>query len=848
MYITFKPCDINDVNIDEQKNYILQHKIATLNLIEAQLFAAKKEDKNSAINVEPGWIGYKSTIIANILENLQLEIHDLHICYEDKLPNQTTNLKGGIMLKTLKAESCDENWVLGLNVNQQSSFKVIELDQFSIYLDSFVDTPESNQYPEVIGKNQDIDHAYIINPISLNIKMKKDLSSFSLNKNTNPRIICDLSSNDIEVNINEVQFQQAIICYKKITFLKTLVKSRLYRPLVPIKTNRRAWWLYACQSFGFLRNHDRKKENIGTENLKYIKLYKQMLSDQNFTLSEEQKTFKDYIELERSLEELKILREISLKYLNYNKSEKEFLKTRISLFRWLPQIYNRNKTSGTKSNETSTVNEKNQVDIEDEILKVFDIAVKENSIFKKDAVFAKFHMIINKITFKLFNKNKPVDIVEPIFQIQLKSLTVEIEVRPKSKSFLLCLLLDSLTANVNLNTKKFKLIRTQKSENIDCIFRLEYEKLPNSKETELKMKLNLLETYYDVEAMHKLFNILHQFYYFDDQDEPRDNHVETYQNILASHKNLQVQQTEKPKIKFKFDIASPNISVAFKTSNSDKLLIVMINFHKLSLSNFSSQTMKKDVLYSKTDIQEDLFVTPGSTPKNDSFLALPKNNSENMMEANKESLEIFSFSLKYVKISTCTVGINGNVRADPSFTMEIVKNFTIDLDVLYKNSNGNNQTNELFINGSIINPSFYINEATIFELLLVFNELSTNSNLMFKTFKQTNKSEPEPNKYKIFSSIFCDAIHLNILSLNENVAQLKITGLEAQIDNTSGEIAFTFLFKELLVFNKLTSSDTNLKPVLAIQGRKYSEDFRHIKHDDTVLMHEVSDGKFHRSQ
>lgn len=85
-----------------------------------------------------GWLNYGTSLVTNIIENLELKIRNVHIRYEDSITITNKRFACGITIESLSARSCDSNWLPGFSTNwaqNTSSFKLVELESMTFYWD-----------------------------------------------------------------------------------------------------------------------------------------------------------------------------------------------------------------------------------------------------------------------------------------------------------------------------------------------------------------------------------------------------------------------------------------------------------------------------------------------------------------------------------------------------------------------------------------------------------------------------------------------------------------------------------------------------------------------------------------
>lgn len=188
------PIDLNEWNPEIEQQTELDFKIASLDRLEAKWRAQRETPVTEGsyyASSYSGWLSYGTSLVTNIIENLQLKVNGIHIRYEDGLTIPNQKFACGINIEALSAQSCDSNWVPGQTSNwaqQQVTFKLVELTNFAIYWDPLA------------GNEQ----VYIINPISAKAQLKRDRSETPLRTRSRPRLVCDLIWDEIKITLSDV--------------------------------------------------------------------------------------------------------------------------------------------------------------------------------------------------------------------------------------------------------------------------------------------------------------------------------------------------------------------------------------------------------------------------------------------------------------------------------------------------------------------------------------------------------------------------------------------------------------------------------------------------------------------
>ncbi|EIM83408.1 uncharacterized protein STEHIDRAFT_170692 [Stereum hirsutum FP-91666 SS1] len=195
---------------------------------EARAQAAKRErlenaellhmNRNTAVQSQeetPEQQGLLASLIAKIINNLQVTIKNIHVRYEDKLSVPGHPFAAGLTLAGFSAFSVDENWVPAFIESTAGSIhKLSKLESLAVYIDTDTSSMAGLPYSEAIEKFKAMiasekhakDHQYILKPVSGEgrIVMHKKLD------NETPRFDVQLFFDEIGVLLDDNQYRDAI--------------------------------------------------------------------------------------------------------------------------------------------------------------------------------------------------------------------------------------------------------------------------------------------------------------------------------------------------------------------------------------------------------------------------------------------------------------------------------------------------------------------------------------------------------------------------------------------------------------------------------------------------------------
>lgn len=613
-------------------------------------------------------MNFGTSLITNIVENLQLHIKDVHIRYEDSITIPDYPFCCGLNIDSLTAQSCDMNWIPGFTSNwtqNDATFKLVELNSFSLYLnriseEDFLSKCDSSELKERFEKIiKDSNYEYIVKPVSAQAKLKRDRSDTPLRTRNRPRLTCNLIWNEISLSLNENQYKAIVNGLNGLDDIATYTQYRLLQPKNFIKGNAREWWVYAARCHGFLRHQD--PYLLAKNNIRYIKICKRLIANPNEALSVDDKDFKESIEKERSVDDLRELREICMYLLPHPTEIKpeNSNQGRSMLLHWFPGWWGwygntastpQSNTSTPPSSSSTMPSVEHTATFEDELLNALADTAEPNSILKRDAVFGKFQFLLKKGTLNVFKENFDESKQNEAVQFHFEELTLNIESRPRSGSHFLSLTLGSILVKdfLTLNTEfpdlikpqskdelllKTKMQRSRLSLNVSAqlvednepLFVLEYEHKPLSYNTDYRLliKSRSLDIVYNTDVLSWIFDFLSKPHL---QKARWKLEAMKHKTKMELKKNwndiIEGRLSERKTWTFEIDISAPQILFVENFVDRQGSTIIVIDFGRLQLSNGvpknndrSKDVVKIDETNLEVSIDDDeLFLTPCSTP------------------------------------------------------------------------------------------------------------------------------------------------------------------------------------------------------------------------------------------
>ncbi|GAB6019931.1 hypothetical protein CHUAL_001462 [Chamberlinius hualienensis] len=478
LYILVGPTPKSEYDEESEQEREINAKLAKLDEMEATWrndYEAKEEASYYSSSYS-SWFSYGASFVSNVIENVQLIVKNVHIRFEDSSTVADKPVACGITIDSLIAQSANENWLAQFVQKGEGEItrKLVELQNFSVYWDvnnvklvgnlDFQDLLDSMH--ELLSCKMDSErssHDYVLEPVCAKARIERNCNFNPLKSRRTPRITCDIFLDKFLISLNEIQYGNAVSwCYEFNRFMIAQPYLK-WRPLNPVIGNAGEWWKFSARYT--MEKVSRRKQTRNwdfvlkraKDNVLYVEAYTQHLINP-VTCPNELREHKYRMEQEVDFKELKILRELAMVRVI---SIKEAMKTKDAetksrngaglLQRWFPLWTGWYSASDTESHPELTPDETmfeldtSQV-IEDELLDVLNDSVEEtDSLFRRDFVFARINFTLKSGVFAITSTvSDSSTVTEPLLNLELSSVSLGVELRPRAASTLFDLTLGAL--------------------------------------------------------------------------------------------------------------------------------------------------------------------------------------------------------------------------------------------------------------------------------------------------------------------------------------------------------------------------------------------------------------------
>ncbi|XP_013925695.1 PREDICTED: vacuolar protein sorting-associated protein 13D, partial [Thamnophis sirtalis] len=262
---------------------------------------------------ESYWYSVTASVVTKIVENIELNIQDVHLRFEDGVSNPSQPFAFGICIKNVSMQNATDE-----PVEELMKKKRLDISDFSIYWDSqcslWGDMLPGELQEAMDNSMERRDHDYIVEPVCTSALLKRNCSKEPLRSRNMPRLEFDIQLETIPLKLSQMQYRQIMDFLKELDRKERQLKFRKWRPKVTVTGNCQAWWLFALNAH--LAEIREQKERYSWEfalrrardAVLYTELYCNKLKE--LSLTEEEQEEVERIEDEQTFEELKILREI----------------------------------------------------------------------------------------------------------------------------------------------------------------------------------------------------------------------------------------------------------------------------------------------------------------------------------------------------------------------------------------------------------------------------------------------------------------------------------------------------------------------------------------------------------
>ncbi|XP_072751576.1 intermembrane lipid transfer protein Vps13D isoform X2 [Anoplolepis gracilipes] len=863
LYLVAGPINLDEYDNELEEQAILEYKLSRLDALEARWRADIEHDPGYYASSYSSWLNYGTSLVTNIIENLQLNIKDVHIRYEDNVTLSGDNgIAFGITIGALTTQSCDASWIPGStswNLTD-ASFKLMELDSLSVYWnhvkkDQFFGGLNLGDLAIAMSEYKNMMKRHILSPVNARAHIKRDRTERPLRSINKPRIVVDLLLDEVPLSLTDIQYEEMVKCIKELDRIDRRKQQWRCRPVTPIKQSCKEWWKYAvrCHLGRDTLKPKPSWENLllrAKENVSYVQAYAKLLGTPTSVLPPETKTLKEKVENERNFEELRILRELAMHKVKPAKLQQESNKKMPQghgmLEQWFPQWWG--WYSKTPHSNNGAQNGSSSTTFDGELLDVLADTVNDDTLLRRDTIFGQFNFALVQGAVSLCTAKNGSDGTKTVIELKFERVNLSYESRPRSGSHKFSISLgalylhDFLTQNSTfpilvqpqvVSNGTSSRVRNLSSEKVTKqtphhLFELIYEKRPLHVSVDhlLHMYSQSLDIVYNPTVIYWLIDFIYKPHRSASSNQQlqamkrrtRRQLIKNWEQILDG------DFVYRSSWDLQFKISAPQILLVENFVNFNAA-VVMVDFGKLHLSNYTdlNQVMlKTESINSDGDNnnddeeEEERYETPCSTPPGsqengslNDFQALSET------ELHKKLYDQYSINLVDLQILVGKAKDNWkHVRTRSMSTLHFLERFNISLQVerrVFTTSDPNFPS--VTVSGNLPRLVVHVNEQKVGAIRLMYNLLSSFSNSVGIPQTEVINAEPESPKkeenldrslsHAVMVQFIIDQMAFELQSRGRSVAELQVFGVRAALSKRMADLSVSLSVHGLLLVDAL---------------------------------------------
>jgi vacuolar protein sorting-associated protein 13A/C len=355
-----------DAEEEEKRN----HAVKMEKLDSAELLKERNTEGMSAEEQQKQQ-SFTAALTTTIIDNVQIQVKNVHIRYEDALSDPGHPFAAGVTLQELSAVSTDENWrPTFIQSASSTTHKLATLGSLAVYWDTDakligtgtgkagaeqqgVDHEEIlNKFRELIVKSDSPtiqEHQYILKPVSGRAGLEMDKTG----KTDRPKMKARLLFNELGFVLDETQYRDMLML---VDLFHYFIRHQEYRKLQPSKRPKedpKAWLQFAGKAV-LDRIHDKNKRwswayfaERRDDRKQYITLFKKKKREETLTADESKEL--DKLEHKLAYEDLRFYRSLAR---NQLRKENVGVKKEPEKRTWSSYIWGSSQPQETTSDES----------------------------------------------------------------------------------------------------------------------------------------------------------------------------------------------------------------------------------------------------------------------------------------------------------------------------------------------------------------------------------------------------------------------------------------------------------------------------------------------------------------
>lgn len=322
-------------------------------------------------------------------------------------------------------------------------YKLLELQGLAVYWDTtselYADLPPDKLSAKMSHPCSVDHHDFLLAPVSGYAHLRRNCSPRPLRSLNQPRVACDFQLDRVNVELRDVQYHQLVQCCRSLEILSRGLQYRRWR--VDSEGSPRKRWTFACQSvLAEIRNRNRGRNwNYASQRAKdvvaYVRLFKEHLLNPG-GVTADNKLMREHLDMELELEELQILRSISMQQIADEEAKVDVLGEAVASAAAGSTVFNRWFSYWWGAEDGDTQQSPNEAHVEHEILETLEDAMRDNSVRQRDILPLQLSYTLNQGLFRLSTcvRTETGQSWNTLLELECDNVVQEWDSRPRLKS------------------------------------------------------------------------------------------------------------------------------------------------------------------------------------------------------------------------------------------------------------------------------------------------------------------------------------------------------------------------------------------------------------------------------
>ncbi|PRP88859.1 hypothetical protein PROFUN_00327 [Planoprotostelium fungivorum] len=200
--------------------------------------------------------GFVAKMATKIIDNIQIDISQIHVRIEDDLTNPNFPFSIGFCIDRVAVSSTDEEWreIFIEGNSGKLIHKLAKLSSLSVYMDPMktvtkesegLTTLKERMNREICSEERSAPHHFVVSPISAALRLV--INTADLPDMNVPKIAAELVFENINLGVEKIQYQTVLKLVDSLASFERVKENLKFRPKIRPNTpaGARIWWKYA---------------------------------------------------------------------------------------------------------------------------------------------------------------------------------------------------------------------------------------------------------------------------------------------------------------------------------------------------------------------------------------------------------------------------------------------------------------------------------------------------------------------------------------------------------------------------------------------------------------------------